>query len=100
MSERQLSDAVAELARHLGWLAYHTHDSRHSAAGFPDWVLCHPVHQRLIFVELKSAKGKTTAAQEEWLAALDALAFLDEPPEVYVWRPEDWTSGRIEALLR
>ena len=36
MTETQLQSAIIELARLTGWLVYHTHDSRHSAKGFPD----------------------------------------------------------------
>lgn len=71
--EEQLQQHVLDTARLLGWLAYHTHDSRHSAEGFPDVVLVRP--PRLAFVEVKAwpegtKKGDPTSAQEEWLHAL------------------------------
>ena len=58
--------------------------------GFPDLVLMKP--GRLIFAELKSAKGKTTSSQEKWLKmARDAGA------EAYCWRPSDIDD--IERIL-
>jgi hypothetical protein len=74
---------VTLTARTFGWLAYHTHDSRSSAAGFPD--LCMTRGPEIVFAELKSERGKVTAAQQEWLDALDAVPGT----EVYVWRPRD-----------
>lgn len=93
MTERELQNAVLELAGYLGWKCYHTFDSRRSQAGFPDLVLVKP--GRLIFAELKSARGKLTNAQADWGAAL-LLALQDW----YEWRPIDWTSGAIEAVLK
>jgi hypothetical protein len=56
VSEATLLAKVMAEARRLGYLVYHTHDSRRSAPGFPDLVLCNG--QRLLFVELKSRTGK------------------------------------------
>ena len=36
MSERDFQGQVISMAEALGWLVYHTYDSRHSKAGFPD----------------------------------------------------------------
>jgi hypothetical protein len=93
MTERQLQDAVIELAEMLKWLVYHTYDSRRSNPGFPDLVMVRG--GRLLFVELKSAKGKLRPEQHVWLNALDTCG-----AEVYTWRPDDWTDGSIEACLR
>ena len=75
---------VVQLARLCGWMVYHTHDSRGSAAGFPDLVLVRP--PRLLTVELKSARGRLPPAQREWLEVLEKCRQV----EVYVWRPADW----------
>ena len=93
MTETQLQSSIIELATLLGWLSYHTHDSRHSAKGFPDLCLAHPRTGRLIFAELKSSKGKLTDEQIAWRDALS-----QGPAEHYVWRPSDWESEEI--LLR
>lgn len=113
MTERQLQDAIVELARLLGWLVYHTHDSRHSAAGFPDLVLVRGV--RIVFAELKSANGELAPAQIAWLEAFERVGdFIDlghfskvdfptcgaPSVESLVWRPDDWTAGRVEEVLR
>ncbi len=58
-------------------------------------MLGHGIQGRLIFAELKSATGKTSLEQDEWLRVLHR-----GPAEVYLWTPEDWTSGRVEQLLR
>lgn len=55
---------------------------RHDAKGWPDLVL---VRDRVIFVELKTNKGRTRPEQVEWIGALKAAG-----QEVYVWRPSDW----------
>lgn len=82
------------MAQWLGYrLQYHTHDSRHSAAGFPDLVLVG--RGRLLFIEVKSATGKLTTPQLAWYAGL-----LDVGAEAYVWRPADWKSGTIERILK
>jgi hypothetical protein len=92
MTERQLQSAVIQLAELLGWKAYHTFDSRRSNPGYPDLTLVKD--DRLLFVELKSATGRLTTEQTEWLRALGYVA------SVATWRPVDWTSGAIEAVLR
>lgn len=92
MSEQMLLDAVTELAQWRGFLTYHTHDSRRSQPGFPDLVLLRGLE--LIVVELKSARGKLSAAQIEWLAALTFAGI-----ETHCWRPEQWNDGTIEARL-
>lgn len=94
VTEKQLLEAVRDLARLTGWLVYHTHDSRRSEPGFPDLVMTR--RGRLIFAELKSEKGRLTPQQHEWMDALVGR----KDWEVYLWRPADWTSGHIERLLR
>jgi hypothetical protein len=89
MTEAAFQKLVEQLARLMGWLCYHTHDSRRSAAGFPDLVL---VRERIIFVELKSATGRLSAEQERWIARLQTAGAV-----VYLWRPTDWRE--IEATL-
>lgn len=84
MSEAELLAAVRQLARLSGWLTYHTHDSRRSEAGFPDLTLVNIRQGRIIFAELKTAAGRTTPQQDEWLAALAAAGC-----ETALWRPAD-----------
>lgn len=82
-TEESFQCVVRALARMHGWLCYHTRDSRRSPDGFPDLVLVKG--SRLVVAELKSAKGKTTAAQGAWLEAFRATG-----AEVFVWKPSDW----------
>lgn len=57
----------AELkARGLRW--YHTHDSRRSVGGFPDYII--PVGRWLLPAELKRSGGELTVEQADWLLAL------------------------------
>jgi len=94
MTERQLQDCVMGAARLLGWSAYHTWLSRHSAPGFPDLILVRA--GRLLAVELKSATGRLSAHQEHWLGVLGAVPGV----ACHVWRPADWLDGTIERALR
>lgn len=97
MSERELSDHVVAWARWRRWLVYRTHDSRHSPAGFPDLTLVRLGSQvgRLVFVELKSERGRVRAAQAEWIEHLDCVPGV----EVYLWTPASWLSGEVERVL-
>ncbi|QDH85641.1 VRR-NUC domain-containing protein [Brevibacterium phage 4C] len=95
MSERQLQDQIIELAKRMGLIVYHTHDSRRSEPGFPDIVLVHPKQRRVMWRELKSETGTTTPEQKVWISTLSLVG-----EDVDVWRPRDWVSGRIERELR
>jgi len=50
---------------------------------------------RLLFVELKTRRGKLRDEQGEWL---DVLRLLPEA-EVFVWTPDDWDE-LVETLTR
>lgn len=101
MTEKQLLEAVRAMAHLFGYRSYHTHRSERSEPGWPDLVLARPFGVRVdagadvLFVELKAERGTITGAQAEWL---DLLAAGGHP--VYVWRPETWRSGEVEAILR
>lgn len=81
-SEKEFSASFFRFARSLLWDGYHTHDSRRSKEGYPDWTLW---RERVIFAELKAEDGKTTAAQDTVIEGLRKAG-----AEVYVWRPSDW----------
>lgn len=86
--EREFQAQVLQLAKLSGWFCYHTHDSRRSAAGFPDLVLVRA--PRVLFAELKSEKGQTRPEQAAWLEALRGCRSV----EVALWRPRDWPEKR------
>lgn len=85
MTEEQFRRHVRQLAQLRGWtLAYHTHNSQRSDAGWPDEVYGHPLTRRTLFVELKTNTGKVRPAQREWLTHLTACGL-----ETALWRPRD-----------
>lgn len=91
ITEKDLDACVRDLARLGGWRIYHTFDSRRSSAGFPDLVLLRP--PRLVFVELKSDRGRVSDEQSAWLDDLEQCGV-----EAYIWRPDDWPE-RISKML-
>ena len=102
MTESELKSAVIEMARMYKWKIHHDRPSQNSKgrwstaiegdAGFPDIVLARD--GIVLFVELKSTKGRLSDGQTEWLAALSGGCNTVE-----VWRPVDWTSGAVQKAL-
>jgi len=92
MSEDTLQTRIEQLAKELGWLRYHTYDSRRSAAGFPDLVMVR--RGRIVWRELKSMKGRVSADQRKWLDALETAN-----ADVGIWRPIDLLDGTVQAEL-
>lgn len=76
-----LAHVLRRLKAHK-WTAYHTHDSRRSQPGYPDIAAVRG--SRLLYAELKSAKGRLTTEQRLWLDALWSAG-----AECYVWKPAD-----------
>jgi hypothetical protein len=62
------------------------------AAGFPDLVM---TRERVLFAELKSAKGVLSDEQSDWVGGL-----VGAKAEFHLWKPEDWQDGTIENVLR
>jgi hypothetical protein len=107
IAEDALQEAVIGCARTFGWRVAHFRPARvmrggketwetpvsADGKGFPDLVLVRG--GRLIFAELKSTTGKTSADQDAWLAELRLAC-----PETYVWEPSRWLDGTIERVLR
>lgn len=83
---------VRRLLRDLGLRGYHTHDSRRSHGGYPDWTVAGI--GGVLFRELKTQRGKVSREQQAWL---DALAAAGQ--DAGVWRPMDLLSGRIAREL-
>ncbi|MGP5725859.1 VRR-NUC domain-containing protein [Arthrobacter rhombi] len=94
-SEKEFQEQVLNAAQALGWsLRYHVFDSRRSEPGFPDLVLVHPVRRWVLFRELKTEKGRTTAKQDDWINGLNGAGM-----DAGVWRPRDWASNLIQSEL-
>ena len=98
-TEAAFQQQVIDLAQFCGWLVHAERPARmadgrwrtpiQGMAGFPDLVL---VRERVLFVELKSERGRLTTEQEQWIAVL-----REAGADVRVWRPGHWEW--IEATL-
>ena len=109
--EAHLQANVVNFMRMSSWLVYHTHDSRHSAKGFPDIIgvrpipcvranlerFDHPTLTEAVAIELKSERGKVTPEQEAWL---DLLRRLPGVKFAGVIRPSNWMNGELDDVLR
>lgn len=94
MTEAELQTAVIALAKRYGWIVYHVPDSRRATAkGCPDLIMINEKQSRVVFAELKTARGKLTPEQDLWLRVLAAAGV-----ETAVWRPADLLS--IPGYLR
>lgn len=101
MTEAELLSHVTRMATDLRWLWYHAPDNRPGGRsgrvqrvvpGFPDLTLTRA--GRLMFVELKTQKGRVTPEQEQWLVALGQTGY-----PAMVWRPMDLMSGVVARCL-
>lgn len=88
-SESVFQRWVERLAALRGWVSFHDRDSRRNMAGLPDLLL---IRERVVWMELKSSRGKLRPEQEAFIAALRAAG-----QEVYVMFPAD--IDRIEEIL-
>lgn len=103
MTEAELQAAVLQAAQLFKWRVHHckpaqTPDGKWLTRiagnrGFPDLCLVRP--PRVLFVELKSAKGRLSPDQTQWLQDLEKSGV-----KVAIWRPGDWTDGTITEELR
>ena len=95
MSEKKLQDLVVALAQACGWRhVFHVHDSRRGLGkGFPD--LCMVRGDRVVFMELKTMKGRLSPDQVSWRDEL-----YHGPTEWYLVRPDTYISGEVEKTLR
>ena len=108
MSEAELQSAVIECAQLLGWKVAHFRAAQTAQGwltpvqadgkGFPDLVLIHSGHHKVLFVELKAKAGRLSVEQQDWLHRL--LTASCSHLGVEVWRPDDWISGHVERVLR
>lgn len=92
-SEAELLTWVLAACERRQILAHHCPDSRACTGtpGLPDLVM---VGRKMLFAELKSRPGETSAEQDNWLWHLNRCVV----PWV-VWRPQDWSSGIVLDML-
>lgn len=107
ITEDQLLTNIVQLAALLNWKVHHCRPARtadgwrtpvQGSPGFPDLVLAHP-SGRLIFAETKAQAGRWRPEQVVWRGVLDLVAAACPGVEVREWRPSDWLSGDIQAVL-
>lgn len=103
MKERELHDAILEMAKRFGWRAasFGALAGKHGrfltpvkgdAKGFPDILAVRG--KRMVAAELKAGRNKPTAEQEAWLQA-----FADAGALACVWTEKDWPAA-VEMVLR
>lgn len=91
-TEAEFQRQIVELAELRGWWWHHIPDSRRDNPGRPDLLLVHPEKRRVLFLEVKSERGRVTLAQSRMIEALDGGR-----TRAAVVRPSDWDV--IEASL-
>lgn len=69
MTENQFQSEVIDIEKQIGWLLYHTYDSRRCEPGFLDLVL---VRDRVLFRELKTEKRWLAQVQKDWGEVLES----------------------------
>ena len=98
--EKDFQRAVQDALSIFGWRWAHYRAARTEQGwrtplsgdpGLPDLISVRG--ERLLYAELKSARGRLGPGQGEWLAALAGAGV-----ETYLWRPQDW--ARIDEVLR
>jgi hypothetical protein len=94
MTEKQLQHQVGALARTHGWRIFHVTWSPGTTPGWPDCVLIHPQRQRVLYRELKTARGRLSPAQADWLDTLTRAG-----QDAAVWNTHDLINGTIEQEL-
>lgn len=91
-TEAAWQKTVRQAAAMLNWRCYHTRFSFRSDPGFPDLICVKG--NRLVALELKSERGRVTAAQQEWIEAFAAVPGVT----ALIAKPNDWPA--VEAALK
>lgn len=100
ISEKDFQKLITDYASFMQWTWIHqrpglTQSGRwltaiSGQAGFPDLVLA---RERIVFAEIKTARGRMSDNQKLWRDAL-----VEAGAEWYMWRPKDWE--KIQKILR
>jgi hypothetical protein len=105
-SGAELQVLVVELATIYGWSWVHFRPARTERGwrtpvegplgkGWPDLVLIRERDGRIVFAELKREQGDDLSADQYFV--LEYLRAAGQ--EVHVWRPSDFTEGRVGDVL-
>jgi hypothetical protein len=89
ISEAELQQNIITLARRCGYYVFHSWSSLHSERGMPDLII---VADRLIFMEVKTERGRLSREQRDVIHRLRAAGCL-----ALVVRPSMWS--QIENML-
>ena len=105
MVEKDLQNAVVDMAHRLGWTVAHfgkaiggsggqtwRTPAAYDGKGFPDLIM---VRERLIIRELKVGKNPLSLEQRMWIDLLRKARI-----DTAVWNELDWKEGRIESELQ
>ena len=91
-TEAQYQKQIVDLAEACGWLVWHDFDPRRNPAGLPDLLLVRgPV---LLFLEVKTEKGKVRPEQEAFIGRLKQVKRVSAD----VVRPRHW--DQLAEVLR
>jgi VRR-NUC domain len=86
MTEKNFQEAIVDVAKLYGWLAFSIPDSRRcSEKGWPDLALLHPAKHKFLVRELKLQRGVVSPDQHIWITGLQQSGI-----DAGVWRPSDW----------
>ena len=105
ITEEELLTTIARFLELYKWRWCHFRPARTSKGwrtllqghrGLPD--ICAVRGTRLLFIELKSARGRLTPEQTAWLDALTNVR--SAKVEVYTWTPARLLDGTVEGVLR
>ncbi len=106
ISERDLQNAIVDAAHLYGYDVFHARPAlskkgwrtpvAYDGKGYPDLTMVG--NGRVIFAELKSARGKLEREQEHWLEGLEKVAQVTDHVRVCVWTPADWPDRVLEVL--
>ncbi|MCL2140312.1 MAG: VRR-NUC domain-containing protein [Dehalococcoidia bacterium] len=107
ISEQQLQDAIADLARTYGWMVAHFRPAKtekgwrtagqYDAVGFPDLTLAKG--GTVAFIECKSTIGSLSEDQRQWFSAIFNNG-KNKNCFYMLARPVDWEDGTIEGFLK
>lgn len=88
--EREVRRLLVEHGLHR--VAFHVPDSRRMTPGLPDWLI---IGRTVLWRELKD--GHKGLSPEQWTVG---HLLLQAGQDWKIWRPADYTAGRIDAELR